>query len=242
MVSDRKFNWRFGLSAIAIIVVIAALGMFSLYTAANGIRDSTRDELKSVAGVMATQINASDIAGLKPGDESSPRYKALVDHLLTLRSMDDRIVNAYIMKVGNGGNISFIADDLYPEDPAGSAKIGDSYVTPDRMEIFGALSLPTASQQVYTDKYGSFISGYAPIDTDLKGSDGNTVAVLGVDMAATTYTQEIRSAGIAIVDATLISMILIVAILWFATRKCRDDPDDEGEMEGKKPGKWEKGD
>ena len=241
MASERKFNWRFGLSAIAIIVVIAALGMFSLYTAANGIRDSTRDELKAVAGVMATQVNASDIAGLKPGDESSARYKALVDHLLTMRSMDDRIVNAYIMKVANNGNISFLADDLYFEDPAGSAKIGDRYITPDNMEIFGALSLPTASQHVYTDKYGSFISGYAPIDTDLNGSEGNTVAVLGVDMAATTYTDEIRSTGIAIVDATLIAMIIIVGILWLATRKCKDETE-EAETTEKYTRKWEKSD
>ncbi len=223
MEPKRKFNWRFGLSAIAIIVVISALGMFSLYSAANGIRESTRDELKAVAGVMATQINAPDIAGLKPGDESSPQYKALVDHLLTMRSLNDRIVNAYIMKVSPDQNITFIADDLYFEDPAGSARIGDSYITPDKSEIFGALSLPTASPQVYTDKYGTFISGYAPIDTDINGSDGNTVAVLGVDMAATTYTDQIRATGMAIVDATLIAMIISIAILWFATRKCGDE-------------------
>jgi hypothetical protein len=238
MESKRTFNWRFGLSAIAIIVVISALGMFCLYTSANGIRDSTRDELKAVAGVMATQVNASDIAGLKPGDESTARYKALVDHLITMRSMDDHIVNAYIMKVGTGGNISFVADDLYFEDPTGSAKIGDSYVTPDKLEIFGALSLPTASQQVYTDKYGTFISGYAPIDTDVNGSSGNTVAVLGVDMAATTYTDEIRATGLAIVDATLISMIIIIGILWLATRKCKE----ETEEPESKACEWEKSD
>jgi hypothetical protein len=238
MVSKRTFNWRFGLSAIAIIVVIAAFGMFSLYIAANGIRDSTRDELKAVAGVMATQVNAADIAGLKPGDESTAQYRALVDHLVTMRSIDDRIVNAYIMKVGRDGNITFVADDLAFEDPAGSAKIGDGYITPDKLEIFGALSLPTASRQVYTDKYGSFISGYAPIDTDVNGSDGNTVAVLGVDMAATTYTDEIRTTGMAIVDATLISMIIIIGILWLATRKCRDEPEDTEN----KPCEWEKSD
>ncbi|HVP93839.1 MAG TPA: hypothetical protein VMS89_01565 [Methanoregulaceae archaeon] len=235
MESKRKFNWRFGLSAIAIIVVISAMGMFSLYSAANGIRESTRDELKAIAGVMATQINAPDIAGLKPGDESSARYKVLVDHLNTMRSMDDRIVNAYIMKVGSDQNITFVADDLYFENPAGSAKIGDIYVTPDIKEIFGALSLPTASQQVYTDKYGTFISGYAPIDTEVNGSNGNTVAVLGVDMAATTYTDQIHTTGVAIIDATLISMIIIIGILWFATRKCMDEPE-EPET---KPPEWE---
>jgi hypothetical protein len=238
MVSKRTFNWRFGLSAIAIIVVIAAFGMFSMYTAANGIRDSTRDELKAVAGVMATQVSAADIAGLKPGDESTAQYRALVDQLVTMRSMDDRIVNAYIMKVGRDGNITFVADDLAFEDPAGSAKIGDGYITPDKLEIFGALSLPTASRQVYSDKYGSFISGYAPIDTDVNGSDGNTVAVLGVDMAATTYTDEIKATGMAIVDATLISMIIIIGILWLATRKCRDEPE---ETENKAC-EWEKSD
>ena len=236
MVSKRKFNWKFGLSAIAIIVVISLFGMFSLYTAANGIRESTRDELKAVAGVMATQINPSDVTGLKPGDESSLQYKALVEHLQTLRSMDDRIVNAYIMNVSNNENITFVADDLYFEDPTGSAKIGDVYITPDQKEIFGALSLPTASQEVYTDKYGTFISGYAPIDTQINGSGGNTVAVLGVDMAATTYTDQIRATGLAILDATLISMIIIIAILWAATRNREDEPEvPEAERRG-----WEK--
>lgn len=208
-----KLFGNIALTAVVLIIVMAALGIYSFGVARDSIRDETRDELASVAGVMATQINASDLAGLRPGDENTPQYAALVQRLRTMRSMNDHIVNAYIMRVRSDQAISFLVDDLALDDPQGSAKIGERYNSPDQREIFAALSLPTSSPEAYTDRWGTFMSGYAPIDDQSGGSSGNTSAVLGIDMAARDYKGRVAAAGISIMTAMILSMVLVVGIL-----------------------------
>ena len=233
MAGDRTTNWKFVLGSLAVILVVAGLAIFSYGVVTSSIKESARNELRTVAGVMATQVNASDIYQLKPGDEISPSYNALLNHLQVMRSMDDRITNAYILHVSDDQVITFVADDLFIEDPLGSAKIGDVYISPEKQEIFGALSLPMASQSPYTDKWGTFISGYAPIDDSINGSSGNTTAVLGVDMSASVYAIRVREAGVNMVIAALVSMLILVGVMYGVTRRTEVPPDES-------KGTWEK--
>jgi hypothetical protein len=206
-------------SAILVIIIIGSLTGLA-YTSSNAaIKDTVRNGLESTVGVMATQINGSEIIQLKAGDEGSPEYLAVAKKLRTLRSMDDNILNAYILKVNPDRSVTFLVDDLYPDDPQGSAKIGERSTSPDTMEIFGALSRPTSSKEPYTTKYGSFMSAYAPIDDSVNDSNGNTIAVLAIDMSATDYTNYMSGKGYLILITGLISMILAVgAIFWFGRR------------------------
>jgi hypothetical protein len=208
-----KLFGNIALVAVVLIIVMAALGIYSFGITRDSIREETRDELASVAGVMATRINASDLAGLSPGDENTPQYVALVQRLRTMRSMNDHIVNAYILRVRGDQVTSFLVDDLALDDPQGSAKIGEHYNSPDQRQIFAALSLPTASEEAYTDRWGTFMSGYAPIDDQPGSSNGNTSAVLGIDMAAHDYTDRVAAAGISIMTAMILSMVLVVGIM-----------------------------
>jgi hypothetical protein len=90
------------------------------------------------------------------------------------------------------------------------------------MEIFSALSAPSSSKEIYTTKYGSFISAYAPIDDSLSGSAGNTHAVLGIDIAAHDYTSYMSGKGYAIIFTGLISIILAVgAIACFGSKAAK---------------------
>jgi len=210
-------------SAILVIIIISALTLFAYTSSQDSLKDSVQSGMKSTVGVMATQVNASDIANLKPGDELSPRYVAVANKLQIMRSMNDHIVNAYILKVNPDQSITFLVDDLYPSDPQGSAKIGEVSTCPDKLEIFSALSVPTASKVPYTTKYGSFMSAYAPIDDSLSGSTGNTHAVLGIDMPANDYVAA-TSRGGAILVTGIISIILAVgAIFVFGRKPCTND-------------------
>ncbi|MFA4825656.1 MAG: hypothetical protein WC593_10925 [Methanoregula sp.] len=207
------------ISTIVVIIIIGSLTALAYTSSTAAIKDSVRNGLESTAGVMATQINGSDVVLLKAGDEGSPKYLAVVKELRTLRSMDDHILNAYILKVNPDRSITFLVDDLYPDDPQGSAKIGELSTSPDTMEIFEALSRPTSSKEPYTTKYGSFMSAYAPIDDSLSNSNGNTHAVLAIDMSATDYTNYMGGKGYLILVTGIISMILAVgAIFWFGRR------------------------
>jgi hypothetical protein len=209
-------------SAVLAIAIIGALTAFAYTSEQNALRDTTRQGMMSTVGVMATQINASDIAGLAPGDEMSPRYLAVARHLETMRSMDDNILNAYILRVNPDKSATFLVDDLYPVDPEGSAKIGEVSTAPDQNEIFAALSGPTASKQPYTTKYGSFMSAYAPIDDSVNDSGGNTVAVLAIDMSAKDYNNETSNGGLILLTG-IVSMILAAGAIFFFGAKGRND-------------------
>jgi len=211
------------ISSILVIIIISALTLFAYTGSQDALRDSVRTGLKNTAGVMATQVNASDIANLKPGDEMSPKYMAVVNNLWTMRSMNDQIINAYILKVNPDHSITFLIDDLYPLDPQGSARIGEVSTSPDKAEIFAALSTATASKVPYTTKYGSFMSAYAPIDDSVTGSNGNTTAVLAIDMSAKDYIAA-TSTGNAILATGLVAIILAVgAIVIFGRRQDEAD-------------------
>lgn len=199
---------------IILVVLVAAIGALLAYQGAStAIKESTRDELSSIAGVMATQINATEVLTIRPGDEGSPVYTKIATQLDEMRSMNDAIINTYIMRVDTEGEISFIVDDFWLQDPGQAAKIGEIYSTPDRMQIFGALSLPTASDTAYTDKWGTFISGYAPV----RDANGNTVAVLGIDMDGSDLNTRMSGLAYAFV-LTIIAGLIIgsVMIVFFA--------------------------
>ena len=206
-------------SAIVVIIIIGSLTALAYTSSTEAIKTSVHTGLESTAGVMATQINGSDVVLLKAGDEGSPKYLAVAKQLRTLRSMDDHILNAYILKVNPDRSVTFLVDDLYPEDPQGSAKIGEISTSPDSMEIFGALSRPTSSKEPYTTKYGSFMSAYAPIDDSIGDSNGNTHAVVAIDMTAADYSNYLSGKGYLILITGLVSMIIAVgAIFWFGRR------------------------
>ena len=200
-------------NALLIVIVIGALTAFAYTSSNDALKDSVRQEMKSTAAVMATQINASDLTGFKPGDETSPRYVSVVRQLRTMRSLDDNIINAYILKVNPDQTATFLVDDLMIDDPAGSARIGEVSTSPDKMEIFTALSVPTASKEPYTTKYGSFMSAYAPIDDSTNDSTGNTYAVLAIDMSASDYNAATSKDGFILVTGIL-SMLIALGTLF----------------------------
>ena len=218
MTESCSASTKLWVSAILIVIVVSLLTVFA-YTSANGaLKDSVRQGMKSTAAVMATQVNASDIAGLQPGDENSPRYVAMVKRLRTMRSLDDHIINVYILRVNPDRTATFLVDDLTIEDPQGSAKIGEISTSPDKMEIFHALSAPTASREPYTTKYGSFMSAYAPIDDSTGDSNGNTYAVLAIDMSASDYHAATSKGGLILVTGILSMLIALGTLLVYGLR------------------------
>ena len=210
-------------AALVAVVIISGLTAFAYYSANAALRCTAQEGLKSTVGVMATQINASDIQSLRPGDETSPQYLAVAAKLRTMRSMNDHLLNAYIITVNTTDkSAAFLVDDLYPVDPSGSARIGQADNSPDKMEIFAALSGPTASPVPYTDSWGSFMSAYAPIDDSAADSSGNTVAILGLDVSANDYVASTTTGGWIVVTGAASIMIVLSALYVFG-RKAGDD-------------------
>ncbi len=195
------------LCSVLVILIIGSLTMVTYTSQTDALQSSVKLGLKSTAAVMATQISPMELEGIVPGDEESEKYTAIARKLQTMRSMDDTILNAYILKVAPDGTVTFLVDDLYPDDPQGSAKIGEVSTAPDKLDILLALSGPTTAREPYTTKYGSFMTAYAPIDDATHDSTGNTYAVLAIDVSADDYNAY-TSRGTMILLTGLISILL----------------------------------
>jgi hypothetical protein len=200
-------------ASLLVILIIGSLTILA-YTGENAaMGDAVKMGMKSTVATMATQITPADLSGLKPGDENTPKYQAVAQKLRTMRSMDDNVLNAYILKMNPDQTVTFLVDDLYPTDPQGSAKIGEVSTAP-KMDILAALSGPAASREPYTTKYGSFMTAYAPIDDAAGDSSGNTYAILAIDVSAKDYTDYTSRAGYVMLTG-LISMILAVGAIFY---------------------------
>ena len=72
---------------------------------------------------------------------------------------------------------------IAPDEPDIS-EFGDRYLEPSTtlVENFDTMSSTIIEPEIYTDEFGSFLSGYTPIFT----SSGERVGVLGVDISANT--------------------------------------------------------
>ena len=204
------------ISSILVILIIGSFTLLAYNNQNTALQNSVKQGMESTVSVMATQISPKDLAGIKPGDEGSEHYKAIVQKLRTMRSMDDALLNAYILKVNPDQTVTFLVDDLYLQDPQGSAKIGEVSTAP-KMDILLALSGPTTSKQPYTTKYGSFMTAYAPIDDNVLDSTGNTYAVLAIDVPATDYN-DYTSRGGWILLTGLVSMILAIGAIFLFGR------------------------
>lgn len=165
---------------VALIVVIA--GGTYLYTygqTKTALLQGTQEDLAQVIGVASTQFTAPEIAQIaqfKAGDDATPAYLAIVAKLQEMRSVSPNISNFYIMQI-RGDKVVFLVDDA--EDDA--AQVGEVYEHPEA-NLFLADKGIQVSPDLYTDEWGTYLSGYAPI----KGTSGASTLIIGADVLADT--------------------------------------------------------
>lgn len=202
---------------IALVLVIS--GMTFIYTyneTKNALLSQMQDELVDMSQVFSSRVNGDAMVSLQPGDEGTLNFTTTVNTIREMRDNSSFLEYSYILRV-EGSSVSFLVDDAYGE--ADAASIGDVYDTSDAQLIIAALNGTTTSSKIYTDQWGSFLSGYAPIFD----SNGNAVAVMAVDMDATTVLVNQDFIGNTIYLIMAISIIFAgVIVALFALTMSRD--------------------
>jgi methyl-accepting chemotaxis protein len=202
---------------IALVLVIS--GMTFIYTyneTKSALLKQMQDELVDMSQVFSSRVDGDAMASLQPGDEGTSNFTIALDTIYDMRNSSSFLAYSYILRV-EGGSIYFLVDDAYGE--ADAAAIGDLYETSDAQLIIAAMDEPTTSSKVYTDIWGSFLSGYAPIFD----SEGNAVAVMAIDMDATTVMKNQDFIGNTIYLIMGVSIIFAgVIVALFALTMSRD--------------------
>ena len=165
------------------------------------IKESIRTELKTVATITAEGIDGDLLAQIKPGDEMTPAFTSLRDEFNSIRQSDPSIRYIYTMR-RNGDIVEFVVDADYGIEPD-AAIIGEAYPNFSK-ELLMGFSQPSAGNEYITDKWGTTLSGYAPIHD----RNGNTVGIVGVDMESNRVIARQQSSMVNFFLLTILVLIL----------------------------------
>ncbi|MCX5668763.1 MAG: hypothetical protein NTX89_01395 [Candidatus Omnitrophica bacterium] len=148
----------------------------------------TRERLISIAANAALSI---DVAVLKKiplvqRGEGTPEYQLIAQKLLMIKKINPTLKYVYILTATDQpGILQYVVDaDPLPQIITArcpTALPGDKYDARELPDLISAYDRPAADRKVTTDVWGTFISGYAPLQDEF----GKTVGIIGIDTDAT---------------------------------------------------------
>lgn len=190
---------------VAPVVVIAVGFVFGylLYTRSENImKEQLREHLRVTAAVGALHIDATLVTQIRSEEDmDASAFKVLLAEVQAIREQDPLILFAYVMRTTQDPNVlEFVVDadsaltdaqldddgngtvdeDEAPGLPGEPYDVSDDAFEPLRSRGF---SQSVTDQDITEDRWGSYISGYAPIFDD----GGKAVGILGIDMDAANF-------------------------------------------------------
>jgi signal transduction histidine kinase/CheY-like chemotaxis protein len=182
--------------------------------------------------IIASSIDISDVKSLSAttNDIRNPHYLYLIANLNRIISVDDNYKNIYIFKLAANGDVVFALDIEKHQDREIERNcrecVLDCDIEQDTCLVAISLDLgstyPHATEKLIAsfsnqiafvegpekDQYGTWVSGLVPI---IDPDTGKTIAVLGLDYDATSWSQILLSRLIL----PIIMMILIYFLIIF---------------------------
>ncbi|KJJ85356.1 stage II sporulation E family protein [Candidatus Omnitrophus magneticus] len=182
-----------------------------------------RNELMIIAQTATIKIDVEDLIKipLVPEAINTPEYKKIEKTLIEIRDISSEFSYVYLMtKTGKENIFKFIVDpeNKFKSDITRHALPGEEYDAKEFPEMKNAIYGPSADRKLGMDKWGRFLSGYAPILDKNK----NPIAILGIDIRANDVYNMQRSiryrAILVLLLGTALSITLAMMISNRVTR------------------------
>lgn len=173
---------------VLILLVSMSTFFFTVQEAKTAITDQMKEELSLTANIMSSQVEGDLLNQINTEDDTeNEAFMQVYERLDELRGDNgDLITYLYIMRLDDEGNVRFIVDVDYLEDGEIDIYANDIYEDAPVEDIQEGLKGLYVSPEPYTDEWGTFMTGYAPI----YDSDGNVAGVLGVDFDIATVKEK----------------------------------------------------
>jgi diguanylate cyclase (GGDEF)-like protein len=223
---DRQRVLLEALGVALLITLAAAAGTAGMWISYQRTQiDTYRSHLVEMARAAAVQIDPELHALIRrPEQIDSPEYRRAVAPLRRLRLSVPGIRYVYTL-VRDGPYIRFILDSADPginsngiEDRSGVWEISNNKTVAIQIALSsnGLPGKPVATDEPYTDPWGTFMTGYAPF---YDGS-GKQAGAVGIDMDAGIYFARLAAARNRAVYGMAPAGILVVAfsLLFYRVR------------------------
>lgn len=182
----RSFRFKVTILFILLMFLAGFVGNFFVYEYSLKTQmDQLRDKLMIIAQLIAKNIDAKELLEIPLNNDgvNTPQYKSIAGELNKIRDVVPSIAFIYIMEKTHKECVFKFIIDLHPgsiDTQPVPAKPGEEYNCALYPEMMKAFSGPSADNEIVKDRWGIFLSGYAPI----RDENGEPVAILGVDMSA----------------------------------------------------------
>ena len=237
-----KGRWKTWAFFVCSVCVWAALVYACFRAARESLWAEVRERLMSIAQSVALSIDPKEHQQVyREGREDTPLYNKLTQQLqrfaeaLLPEVREKGLLLAqesiYTLVPSKGNIWHFVLDSGVPYDINGDGEIdeeedkahlGEPYDVSEYPEMRRCYleGQPTADTEITHDKWGYWLSGYAP----LKDKEGRVVAVVGVDFNVTTILEkEAELRRTALLVFAILSTLTLLATLLFERLKAAND-------------------
>ena len=211
-----KFRTKLFYSFIALGLMSTLLALFIIYGEASRlIFEEIRSKILSLVINSEQLINPNEVQNFveSHGDKSSEEYKRLNKSLLEIRDLNRRsdiyVEYVYLIKKNAGSDHYYFIMDIEPENIKQESQFGEFY--PSRFVIPQGLSSPYVTTHIYSDEWGTWLTGYAPI----YDHQGNQIAILGIDVRTKEIYIELEKLLLYDLVAFAISICVAVVFAYF---------------------------
>lgn len=209
---DLKLSNRIMLFFILPTIIISITLTFFLYNSIqHQLKQNVRTRLQDLVASASLFLDAETHSRLtEPGHEGNPDYLNFRSSLQRIRDSGTDIYYVYTMREDPEGRIIFVVDaETNPEE---IAHLGDEFFEASKMlsERFSTLDEPVVEEEFIIDRWGTWLSGYAPFYSE----DGTREGVIGMDIEAgvvASYSRNLLIMAIAIC-ATIILFAVICGL------------------------------
>ena len=212
-----KLHHRLTLAFCLSAVIISGLITCGLYLSARKqIMEDIRHRLHDIVAIAAQAIDAETLAGLtSPEQEGTPGFMEIRQVMLEIRKASTDIYYIYTMRADAEGNVYFLVDG--EDNPADLAHMGQAYpdAGPLLRRSIADMDKPVIEEDFYTDEWGTWLSGYAPVVT----KSGRRAGVLGVDISAAVVSAYLRHVLWVSMGIFLLTLPLTVIIGYIIGRR-----------------------
>ncbi len=216
---------------ISLITCLVGLGSAtSVYLVARQQQlETIRNKLTTTAAIASKIIDPAEFKKvLEEGSSNSPEWKHIASLLAVFQQQDAEIRFVYAVaptaETASKGIVQFVVDPSIPSDQNNNGIIdpeeqpapnGERYNARENSpDLLVGLVKPSHDISFTVDKWGQFMSGYAPI----LDQNGKSLGAVGIDM---TFEQLLRLRNAFILQCLLVLLAVIltsVGISWILSR------------------------
>lgn len=191
-------------------MLVSICGLLIVYYLSDrALLSGLRSHLEDLASVTANQIDADTHLQLaeKSTVPGSPAYTEAATPLLRLREEVSEIYYAYTLAFVDGKPVFVLDSTYYIKNQGDSSEVampGEVYDDAPE-ELFAAWknSRVTSSETPYSDRWGTFVSAFAPI----KDANGKVTGIVGVDISMRQLATRQKPVRLALAFAALACLV-----------------------------------